>query len=143
MSVLRANPCWPKQFVAKWLAVFFAAFIVGVLIPAITNPVRLVQANIQISVQYGSSAPQATAADISLLDSPGAPWDNTKVFSTVFPKSLPGPGLKYFLVWPKNSQGEHEGDAQAWTVEWPNKANEGKTLSFTVVRSYPTPNWHQ
>lgn len=32
-----ASPCWPSRFFAKWLAVFFAASLLGIILGALTH----------------------------------------------------------------------------------------------------------
>lgn len=148
MPSLFATTCWPNQFLAKWLAVFFGALVVGIFLPAVlhrTSAPQDVQASIKVLVQFGPQPPRSTLADISQVDSAGGKWDSSKVF-TVAPsgtqKSLVGGQVKYFKVWPKNSVGQYEGDPQDWTITWPDKLHERSTLTTTIVRTYPQPNWH-
>lgn len=143
-----ATACWPKQFLAKSLAVFFGALAVGVIMPVLLHPSGVpqdVQAIIKVSAQFGSHSPRGAMADISQVDGPGGKWDSGKVFAVSAngtQKSLVGGQTKHFKVWLKNSQGKYEGDPVDWNPLWPDKAHEKETLPFTVVRSYLQPNWH-
>ena len=140
--------CWPNQFLTKWLALFFGAFAIGILAPALLHrkgAPQDVQAGVKVLAQFGSQSPHGTLADISQVDGPEEKWNSRKVF-TVSPggtqKSLVGGQTKHFKVWPKNSRGQYEGDPQDWTVAWPDKLHERAALSVTVLRSYQQPNWH-
>ena len=146
----RSAVCWPNQFLAKWFAVFFGAFAIGIILSASRHrpqPAQLVQAHVKVQLQLGpGAAPQPVAADISILDHPGDPWKRTAIFSENargdLLRRLIGGQQQFLKVWPKNAQGQHEGDPVDWTVTWPTKAQEGETLTETVVRSYAVPNWH-
>ncbi len=76
MASFLASTCWPTRFFAKWLAVFFGASLVGIVLSAFTHrhpaakplpppPVARVQVNLRAFEIYADGTREAVPALVS------------------------------------------------------------------------------
>jgi hypothetical protein len=74
-----SGQCWPNRFWIKWLAVFFGAVVLGMVVAAFTRPVRDTKtARIEVYVREGTALPQpAKEAHVYFEGADGTPKRET------------------------------------------------------------------
>ena len=142
---LFADVCWPSRYLLRWLTVFFASLVAGVVLAVLFGP-REVQATVQVRVVYSDVRAGVPVGAILYQDARTLGEKNPRKSFFVPPegsrKTLTS-GQRAFVIQPverkRNARGGFDyvalGDPEPVRQPWPRK--EGEIVQFRIVRSYP------
>ena len=140
-----AGVCWPRRYLARWLAVFFGSMAFGVLLAAFFAPPRArdVQATVRLRVYYTDVPDGEPTGAVVYLDAKTLAEANPKNRFHFPPSGTVkrlAPGERDFVVQPvewKNGPSKPLGKPQYQRRRWPRQ--EGGIVEFEIHRPYAKP----
>lgn len=127
MDTTSAGICWPSRYLLKWLFIFFAFLVLGLVIAALMpRSERLTQAYILVVNRQGE--PIRAIVYLAASKDEMKPSKSFPVEPRLTPRTQGAGNPIDFMVQPVDEQNNPTGEPERWRVNWPRK--EGETLRY-------------